>query len=344
MSPTLSPLLDLLAAAQTGESARAFSALSESSGSLPALLLNADWRQQGLTDTQADSLADWLRQQACPTIAIVAADADPRLAVACDIQLRDVDEAVILCANIARSPLAATVLVQLLRLSETLTLADALVAESLAYSTLQAGPEFRRWLAGYVPVPAVAVDIGPAILMRRDGAMLQLQLNRPSSHNAMSMELRDALIEALQLVLVDDSIASVQLSGRGKCFSTGGALGEFGSAPDPATAHLVRSLALPGRLLARCASRVRVHLHGACIGSGIEFPAFAAHLVATPDAYFQLPELKFGLIPGAGGCISIARRIGRQRTAWLALSGKRIDAGTALAWGLVDQIAGQSAG
>ena len=168
--------------------------------------------------------------------------------------------------------------------------------------------------------------------------MLHLQLNRPGRRNAMSVEMRDALMEALHLVLLDESIEQVLMSGRGKCFSTGGELAEFGTAPDPASAHLVRSLALPGRLLARCAARVEVRVHGACIGSGIELPAFAGRIVASRDAWFQLPELKFGLIPGAGGCVSIARRIGRQRAAWLALSGARIDAHTALAWGLVDAI------
>jgi enoyl-CoA hydratase/carnithine racemase len=59
---------------------------------------------------------------------------------------------------------------------------------------------------------------------------------------------------------------------------------------------------------------------------------------AAPDAFFELPELAMGLVPGAGGTASLPRRIGRQRTAWLALSGERIDARTALRWGLVDAI------
>lgn len=331
-SPT--PLPELLAAAQAGEPLRGFTTPAEQS----ALLLHADWRMQGLSLQQAQWLADWLRQQPCPTIAIAGTATEPTLAIACDVQVATAHEAAALAAHIARSPLAATVLMQLLRITETMPLADALIAESLAYSTLQAGPEFHRWLAAHPPQPVPTDDDGAAVLMQRDDDTLRLQLNRPSQHNAMSVEMRDALMEALQLVLADDSIAKVQISGLGKCFSTGGELREFGTAPDPATAHWVRSLALPGRLLARCAARVEVRLHGACIGSGIEFPAFAARLIADPDAWFQLPELKFGLIPGAGGCISIARRIGRQRTAWLALSGQRIDARTALDWGLVDAI------
>lgn len=302
----------------------------------PFLLLDV---RGSISDAQSQRLIAWLSQRPCPVIGI-ASDADNSAVIrACDARVADVAEATPLIANIHQSPIAAAVLVQLLRLNARLPLADALVAESLAYSTLQAGPEFKKWLeANRATAPAVHSDSGDAVLMSREDNALTLELNRASNRNGMTVEMRDALIEALQLVLADDSITSVQLSGRGKCFSTGGDLTEFGSAPDPATAHIVRSLALPGRLLAQCSERVSVKVHGACIGSGIEFPAFAGRLVAAEDAYFQLPELKFGLIPGAGGTVSIARRIGRQRAAWLMLSGKRIDARKAMSWGLVDEI------
>ncbi len=303
----------------------------------PFLLLDT---RGPVSDAQSRHLIAWLGQQACPVIGIAADGEDGGIIRACDTRVADVAEAASLLANIRQSPIAATALVQLLRLNEHLRIADALVAESLAYSTLQAGPEFRQWLeANRADTPAVHSDSGDAVLISRDGDVLTLELNRASNRNGMTVEMRDALIEALQLVLADDSIRQVHLSGRGKCFSTGGDLTEFGSAPDPATAHIVRSLALPGRLLAQCAERVTVKVHGACIGSGIEFPTFAGRVVAAEGAYFQLPELKFGLIPGAGGTVSIARRIGRQRAAWLMLSGKRINARQALAWGLVDEVA-----
>ena len=79
-------------------------------------------------------------------------------------------------------------------------------------------------------------------------------------------------------------------------------------------------------------------VHGACVGAGIELPAFAGRVVASRDAWFALPEVAMGLVPGAGGTVSLPRRIGAQRTAWLALTGRRIDAETALAWGLVDEL------
>jgi len=334
MSPALIPLPELLATARSGAAANASAVFSD----VPALLLSADWQSQGLMSGDVEALCTWLRQQPCPTIALNGGADDSRLADACDVQLPEADQISPLLGSITRSPMAATVLVQLLRISEGMPVEAGLIAESLAYSTLQAGPEFGRWRAAHPPQARPALDEGPAVRMHREGGRLNLQLNRPGRRNALSVEMRDALVEALQLVLADDAITEVTLSGRGRCFSTGGELAEFGSAPDPATAHLVRSLALPARLLARCAARVTARVHGACIGSGIEIPAFAGHLIAAPDAWFQLPELKFGLIPGAGGCIGIARRIGRQRTAWLALSGQRIDAKTALDWGLVDAI------
>ncbi|MDB5974287.1 MAG: enoyl-CoA hydratase/isomerase family protein [Nevskia sp.] len=325
------PLAQVLAWAGDSDARRAFSPLSAH----PFLLFDAS--DDDLPEPAHARIRIWLRELPCPCVAIAAAPT--ALTPACDVVLGRASEATPLLDGIRRSPIAAAVLVQLLRAIETLPVADALTAESLAYGTLQAGPEFRRWLdANRAPAPSIHSDAGPAVIMERDGDRLHLELNRPSNRNGMSVEMRDALVEALQLALSDDSIRRVRLSGRGKCFSTGGDLTEFGTAPDPATAHVVRSLAVPGRYLAACAARVEARVHGACIGSGIEFPAFAGRVVAAPDAWFQLPELGFGLIPGAGGCVSIARRIGRQRTAWMALSGLRIKAPQALEWGLVDAV------
>jgi enoyl-CoA hydratase/carnithine racemase len=322
------------------ELAQADPALSGFSPLSARNVLLVDLAAGGISPKEQARIAAWLRQLPCPCIGMAAEGRHDSLpAQACDTLVADADAAAPLLANIQRSPVAATVLVQLLRASEPLPPADALTMESLAYATLQAGPEFGRWLAAHrASAPAAHSDHGPAVAMTREAGTLTLELNRASNRNGMTVEMRDALIEALQLVLADDSIAQVRLGGRGKCFSTGGDLTEFGSAPDPATAHLVRSLALPGRLLAQCAARVTVRVHGACIGSGIEFPAFAKRLIAAPDAYFQLPELRYGLLPGAGGTVSIVRRIGRQRSAWLMLSGRRIGAEQALAWGLVDRI------
>ena len=129
------------------------------------------------------------------------------------------------------------------------------------------------------------------MLADRVGDELRIVLNRPRRHNAVTAALRDGLAEALTLAVVDDSITAVRLSGNGPSFCSGGDLGEFGSFPDPATAHMTRLTRSPARLAHRLADRMHVRLHGACMGAGIEVPAFAAHIIAAADSRIALPEL-----------------------------------------------------
>lgn len=192
-------------------------------------------------------------------------------------------------------PGAAAVFVQLLRVIDGLSLEAGLVAELRAYAILQGDLEHRAWLRDHRVRPAAApAGDGEAVALSRDGGRLHLRLDRPAQRNAMTVEMRDALVAALSLAVADDSIDAVTIDGADKCFSTGSDLDEPGTVSDPVTGHLVRSVALPGRTLAACADGARVRLHGACIGSGIEFPAFAGHVTAARDAWFQLPELRMG--------------------------------------------------
>ena len=147
--------------------------------------------------------------------------------------------------------------------------------------------------------------------------------------------MRDALVHALELPLADATLA-VRLSGNGPSFCSGGDLQEFGLATDPAAAHLIRMERSVASLIAQCSSRVEVRLHGATIGAGLELASLAGLVVAQPGTWFRLPELAMGLIPGAGGCVGVSRRIGRWRTAFMALSGCRVELITAREWGLVD--------
>ena len=252
------------------------------------------------------------------------------VAVTDDTALRAVDKAV------AANPQASVALVQLLRLGDRLPPFDALVAESLAYATLQGGREFAQWLArrGRRVRPSEA---GPPIAVSRDGDVLHVVLNRPRLHNSYNAAMRDALVEAFTIASADPSVR-VEISGAGRSFCAGGDLAEFGSASDPATAHLIRSSANAAPYLVALADRVTVRVHGACVGAGIELAAFAKHVHATADAFFQLPEVSMGLVPGAGGTVSVPARIGRQRSARMALTAERIDAPTALEWGLIDAI------
>ena len=240
-----------------------------------------------------------------------------------------------LAAVTAAQPAAAVTLVQVLRMGAALPPADRLVLESLAYSTLQSGAGFRTWLASAparTPRPADA-----PVRLERDGSHLSITLDRPWARNAIDAGTRDALCEALELA-ADTSIRSIALRGNGPSFCAGGDLAEFGTSKDPAQAHLVRVARSPASLLARCGSRVTAHLHGACVGAGIELASFAGRVVAAPDTTVRLPEIGMGLIPGAGGTAGIPLRIGRERTAYLALSGIGLTAHDARVWGLVDEV------
>jgi enoyl-CoA hydratase/carnithine racemase len=214
------------------------------------------------------------------------------------------------------------------------------ITESLAYSTLQAGKEFARWLAERGP--AVMPDIANPVQAERDGGRLDIRFNRPQRHNAFSADARGALLEALEVARLDPSVTEVVLSGNGPSFCSGGDLAEFGTFADPASAHLARTRHSPALLLDELTARLgrgcRADVHGQVLGSGLEMAAYCGWVRARRDTVLGLPELSLGLLPGAGGTVSVTRRIGRWRTAYLVLSGRRIDAATALRWGLVDEL------
>ncbi|MFQ5514474.1 MAG: enoyl-CoA hydratase/isomerase family protein [Myxococcota bacterium] len=291
--------------------------------------------------------SEWTRLRAhlaeltVPSIALAPDVPDPANEAwldAFDVVVASRGELAPLVDRVRRAPLAAMVLIQLLRGAHARGVHAGLVAESLAYSTLQGGAEFTAWLREHRCRGRRAAAQGPAVITQRSGSRLEITLNRPERHNAFSTEMRDALVEALEVAVVDAALDEIVLRGAGPSFCSGGDLTEFGSFPDAGTAHAIRCLRSPARLLARCGERVRCELHGACVGAGIELPAFAHRVVAHENSFFELPEVGMGLIPGAGGTVSLPRRIGRQRTARLALSGMRLDAATALGWGLIDAI------
>lgn len=255
----------------------------------------------------------------------------------CDVVLHRDDPALVaITGTVSAHPIAATAVALVLRGSHGRSVDDGLQLESAVYSTLQAGPEFAAWRAGR---PRRTRDEeGDAVALEREGARLDITLTRPHVHNALDTAMRDQLTAAFRLVTLDPSISEVHLRGAGPSFCAGGDLDEFGTFPDVATAHLIRLQQSAGRALHAVAGKVTAHLHGASMGSGIEVPAFAGTVVADPSTAIALPEIGLGLIPGAGGTVSLPRRIGRHRTALLALTGESIDAATALRWGLIDAI------
>lgn len=258
----------------------------------------------------------------------------------CDVVVEEGDATLDKIAeNITDRPITATTLALLMRGQDRLSVGEGLVAESAAYSVLQSGPEFAAWRgARAVRAADAGSEAAPRIRTARDGSTLSITLTRPDRLNALDARMRDELTQALTLAAASSDVTKVELRGEGKGFCAGGDLDEFGSRSDPATAHVIRLERSLGRTISRLGKSTVAHVHGACMGSGIELAAFTDWVVAAEDTQIALPEIQLGLIPGAGGTVSITRRVGRLRTAWLAFSGASIDAHTALTWGLVDDL------
>ncbi|MFP8874376.1 MAG: hypothetical protein VCB42_07585, partial [Myxococcota bacterium] len=166
-----------------------------------------------LPQERLESAARTLLELACPTVALSGSSLSPSAAsllAAFDVVLEGGLSLPALLERIHSNPLASLALVQLLRHNEQVDVHQGLVAESLVYSVLQSGPEFRSWIAGR-PAQSVPDEKDPAVMVERDGASLRLSLNRPTRHNAFGVALRDGLAEGLQLALSDSEIQEVVL-------------------------------------------------------------------------------------------------------------------------------------
>ena len=327
------PIADMLALCQTPCALESYSPLLEHN----YLLLDLEIGQALFSGQQWAQLATRLRQLPCPVIAVGDVPA-LELLRGLDVIVATAGEAATLVRNIDANPLAAMTLVQLLRHNEDITPEQGLFAESLAYASLQAGIEFSQAMKNVPAAPRIVEQSDPVVLVDRRDNALHIALNRPHARDAYSSAMRASLYEALQLLQLDTGLRRAIVRGEGSCFCIGGDLNEFGTVTDASTAHAIRSTRSVAQLLLELHTRLEFHLQGACIGAGIELPAFAARVVAKKSTFMQLPEIRLGLLPGAGGTVSIARRIGRHRPAYLALSARRITAETALQWGLIDAI------
>ena len=230
----------------------------------------------------------------------------------------------------------ALVLAHLLRQKAYQNVSQGLVLESLSYGMLQSGSQFKAWLNQRGDIARV-LDEKPVVLASRSDESLEIYLNRPERSNAYSSDMRDQLFDFLQIARFDEAVTKVELHGLGKSFCSGGDLAEFGSVDFPPDGHIIRLHRSPALSSHSIADKLEVYLHGVCAGAGIEIPAFASRVFGNESVEIFLPEISMGLIPGAGGTVSLPRRIGPQKTAYLAMSGKTLSLSDALAWGLIDE-------
>ena len=170
-----------------------------------------------------------------------------------------------------------------------------------------------------------------------DIALAVVTLSRPEVINALNVQMRDELFEALTAVRDDPEVRALLIVGDGEQgFCAGADLTEFGSAPSQAIARYVRWARDLWSILADMPKPTMAALHGHCFGSGLELAALCDLRTASQDVVFALPEASLGLIPAAGGTQSLPRIIGLPRALELALAGKRMTSSEAMRAGFVD--------
>ena len=150
--------------------------------------------------------------------------------------------------------------------------------------------------------------------------------------NALSHHVRTGLLDAFTEVAGDDSVAAVVLICRGRTFIAGADITEFGGPRKGADLPDVQ------KMMETCPKPVVAAIQGTALGGGLEVAMCAHFRVATPSARFGLPEVKLGLLPGAGGTQRLPRVVGVTKALQMMTSGEPIGADEAKAEGLIDEI------
>ena len=166
----------------------------------------------------------------------------------------------------------------------------------------------------------------------RDGVALLVIDNPPL--NPLSAGVRFCLARHLQEALGSGDVQAVVLAGKGRAFSAGYDIREFGQPEDPAT----KPDRPPGAMIEASAKPVVAAINGIAFGGGLELALHCHYRVAAPGAQLGLPEIKLGLLPGGGGTQRLTRLIGARRAMQAILSGDPCNAREALELGMVDQI------
>jgi 3-hydroxyacyl-CoA dehydrogenase len=165
---------------------------------------------------------------------------------------------------------------------------------------------------------------------RREGAIGLILLEHPPV-NALSRDLRSALLEHVELLDGDESVRMIVILGVGKHFAAGADIAEFEAG---ARAPLLSDVL---RRIEACGKPVLAAMRGAALGGGAELALACHYRGAFSDLSFGFPEIQLGLIPGAGGTVRLPRLVGGDAAMDLLTSGRRLSRTEALEAGLVDR-------
>lgn len=174
------------------------------------------------------------------------------------------------------------------------------------------------------------------ILVRREGRVGIVQLNRPQARNALNTELMAEVIAALQAFDADGETGCIVITGSDKAFAAGADIKQM------AEASVVAMVDSPfigyWDDLARIAKPVLAAISGWCLGGGCELAMACDLMIAAESAVFGQPEINLGIIPGAGGTQRLTRAVGKSVAMDMVLTGRRLSAQEALQFGLVARV------
>ncbi|MBV8662502.1 MAG: enoyl-CoA hydratase/isomerase family protein, partial [Hyphomicrobiales bacterium] len=181
-------------------------------------------------------------------------------------------------------------------------------------------------MAAINPVTTLDID-GPIATITIDSAPV----------NALSQPVRDGIKRAVEAAEADEAVKAIVLICAGRTFIAGADISEFGKPP--------REPHLPVVLdrIEFASKPIVAAIHGTALGGGFEVALTAHYRVAVPSAKFGLPEIKLGLIPGAGGTQRLPRLVGVEKALDVILSGAPFGAKDARDWGVVDELAAEGA-
>lgn len=181
------------------------------------------------------------------------------------------------------------------------------------------------------------------ITVHRRARVAILALNRPEAMNAINMQMRTELRDALEALRRDSEIGAAILTGSGdKSFSSGMDLREFAKAnADVSIAEMKRYRWEHGEGIAAFDKPIVAAVNGLAIGGGVELALLCDLTLAAPTATFAFGEVKRGLMPGNGGTQRLSRRVGKSRALDMILTGRTVTAAEALDIGLVEYLVPQ---
>ena len=170
----------------------------------------------------------------------------------------------------------------------------------------------------------------------QDGGVARLTLNRPEKRNALSLELLEELLAALEEIAASDARVVV-LAGAGPAFSAGHDLGEMTGRDEAFYERLFDLCSVVMQRLHTLPQPVIAKVHGIATAAGCQLVASCDLAIAAEEARFATPGVKIGLFCSTP-MVPLSRAVGRKRALQMLLTGEFIDARTALAWGLVNDV------